>query len=122
LYWYYEAKKSKQTHVKLVYMTTALDALLPELEQKERKAELISQLVTTDLITQNRLYKDIVKVYTLRNLIVHGKEPINLTYQPSGERDYTAYKGELALMFYLRKSLSNYAETFIRLAPHKPHS
>ncbi len=84
-FWFYEALKTLQTHTKVIYMTTSFDSLLPSnVEEKSLKAELIANVVAQNSLEASQMREDVIKLYTLRNDIVHGKKA---TYQLESDEE-----------------------------------
>jgi hypothetical protein len=74
-YWLYESLKTKQAHVKAIYLTTAFDSLVDtRVNEATRlhKAELIVSAISNNVIDFELDRDSIIKLYELRNKIVHG--------------------------------------------------
>lgn len=119
-YWYYEARKTTYKHVKIVHLTTAMDALLPE-EKKEVKARIISSIVTNDIVLADDMYGYVMALYEKRNKIVHGQVSISTTFKPNDEIATVAYRGEAILAILLRKKLDELSDSLARFSKnHNP--
>lgn len=79
-YWYYESLKTNQDYTRAIYLTTAFDSLLSSRkaeESKEHKAEIISSVISKNILESDAIFKLIVDLYELRNKIVHGEKEIS---------------------------------------------
>lgn len=77
-YWCYEANTAADAHVRIVNICTAFDALIGDaVDSKEQKAELISQLISSNSRQESDNSSTIIEIYKLRNDIVHGSTDIN---------------------------------------------
>lgn len=105
-YWYYESLKNSENHNRVVYLTTAFDSLLGNMENenevnKEMKAEIIANVIAKDGIEAIKIKYYIKKLYILRNDIVHGKKPISSLekYSEEQQKDHTIHY----CVYYLSK-------------------
>lgn len=110
LYWYFESIKADRSHNKLIYLTTAIDAILPEVDSKEAKALLVSNILTQSSIRKSEIKDGVIGLYVRRNNIIHGKVPVTVTHNPDDDGDYVAYKGEILLKRLLSQKLKSFSD------------
>lgn len=114
LYWFFESLKAKDSHVKIVQLTTAFDALLPELDNKEVKAQMISTMITGDIVLPDTIHNRTLNLYRKRNDIVHGKVPISTVHDSDNELGSIAVWGTEILELLLKKTLKDFSQSFAR--------
>lgn len=108
LYWYYETLKIADDHIRVVYLTTAFDALLGAVDEenmkREIKAEIISSSAAKNALDALEIKEVIVNLYKLRNKIVHGEQSISAFEKLSEEaaNDMTLTKS----LFYFNRFIN----------------
>lgn len=106
-FWFYESSKTTQNFARVSYIVSAFDALLGTVaDKKEVKAEIIAQAIALNLKQEKTIRDEIISLYSLRNDIVHGIEPINAleTYSSKGkQRSDLIFSCLYWLRLFLRK-------------------
>lgn len=79
-FWYYEAQKTNQNHIRAINIATGYDSLLNvkgESDTKEYKSLIISNLISDNALLADGIAKEIRELYVLRNGIIHGETAIS---------------------------------------------
>lgn len=72
-YWYYEALKSSQPHMQIVFLVTAFDSLLGIINEKIEKPDIVAYSIASNAIEVETIKRLLRNLYDLRNDIIHGK-------------------------------------------------
>lgn len=109
-YWFYEARKIDQEHVKAVYVTTAFDSLLNAKgkdDTKEYKSAMVANSIAKDALEGDGITQGICELYSLRNQIVHGEKKISSLEKYDDEIRDSSESIALMGLWYLSRYLSN---------------
>lgn len=128
-FWFYESLKTTEDHSRAVYVTTAFDALVGSRmiaengkgrdRDKEYKADMIAQAIGSNIYEVDIIKQKIIKLYELRNKIVHGEIPIYSTNKFSDNDDE---KGVIFLCVNFLQRYLNYKLYFIVRGIPRPKS
>jgi hypothetical protein len=112
LYWFYEAQKSTYSHLRVVYLCTALDAFFDQHDSDLQKKQIIALEASETIEQQELVLQEMHKLQLRRNSIVHGEAAITYTLQSSratkeADQALTA-GGEIFLTKFIGKKMDRF--------------
>jgi hypothetical protein len=109
-FWTYEAIKTMEDHLRIIYLITAYDSLIAgKGKEKEQKAELIASIISKSPLELELVKESIIKLYDLRNKIVHGEKAIYSFERYTGEVQNKISSSIAVGVYYLIQFLANRA-------------
>lgn len=109
-YWYYEAQKTNQNHIRAINITTGYDSLLNakgESDTKEYKSLMVSNLISDNALTADGFSKKIRELYVLRNGIIHGETAVSSLEKYTENFEDSSTGLCLSNLLFFKKLLSN---------------